>query len=370
MRFQIILILEPMEKQWFPQRNIADAPIALFKTFITHLNLSISQFTIENDVKAHKDYPRLSDKAMIEILAKWGIKAASYKANLEQLPQIPSLSFLFIEDLVNGDTKMVSMVLYYSIWKGNIIEYLHPRKGWVLEDQNEFEKKWLKVALSITDLENPDGEPDFVEKEESYNKEKFENPELKNIQLRDNFLTDSECEYIINLSQPISKPSGLGVASEDSIIDYGRTSRSSEFHIYPNDEVLNGIRKKASEILKVPESHFEFFQCVRYEPGQEYQNHYDTFDETNERGKKEIEESGQRKYTMLAYLNDDFEGGGTYFPNVDILVTPKKGRVVIFNNLDENGQVIKAAYHAGLPVTKGCKYAINIWVRNKPIKNR
>lgn len=72
---------------------------------------------------------------------------------------------------------------------------------------------------------------------------------------------------------------------------------------------------------------------------------------------------------MLAYLNDDFDGGATYFPNVDILVHPKKKRVVIFNNLDDNGKVIKTAFHAGLPVTKGRKYAVNIWVREKPIRN-
>ncbi len=357
-----------MEKPWFPQRSIADAPIALFKSLVTLLDLRISQLTIENDTKAHKDFPRLSDKAMIEILAKWGIKAATYKVAPEMIHQLPSLSFLFVEDIVNGDTKMNSMVLYNSIRKGNIIEYLHPRKGWVLEDQTEFEKKWLKIALCSIEFENPNGEPDFEEKEKTYNKAKFENPELKNVQIRDGFLSDSECEYIINLSDPIAQKSKL--MAEENIEGYGRTSRSAEFHIYPNDEILNGIRKRASEILKLPESHFEFFQCVSYDPKQEYQNHYDTFDETSERGRKEIEESGQRKYTMLAYLNDDFEGGATYFPNVDLMVRPKKGRVVIFNNLDEQGKVIKAAYHAGLPVTKGRKYAINIWVRNKPIKNK
>ena len=156
---------------------------------------------------------------------------------------------------------------------------------------------------------------------------------------------------------------------EINIADYGRTSYSAEFHVLPTDPILNGIRKKASELIKMPESHFEFFQCVAYDPNQEYQNHYDTFDENSERGKKTIEEGGQRKYTLLAYLNDDFEGGGTHFPNLDILVQPKKRRVVIFDNLNEEGKVQKAAYHAGLPVTIGRKYAINIWVRTKPIRD-
>jgi len=72
---------------------------------------------------------------------------------------------------------------------------------------------------------------------------------------------------------------------------------------------------------------------------------------------------------MLAYLNDDFEGGGTYFPDLNYMVHPKKRRVVIFNNLDEEGNTLKkAAWHGGLPITTGRKYAINMWVRNKPCR--
>ncbi len=180
----------------------------------------------------------------------------------------------------------------------------------------------------------------------------------------DGFLTAEECDYIINLANPILQPSKL--MGDKIEAGQGRTSYSAEFHIYPNDEILNGIKKKAAKVLEMPESHFEFFQCVSYEQGQEYQVHYDTFDEAVATNKAEIEIRGQRKYTMLAYLNDNYIGGGTFFPNLDFMARPKKGRVVIFNNLDESGKVIPAAFHAGLPVTEGRKYAINIWVRDKP----
>ena len=36
--------------------------------------------------------------------------------------------------------------------------------------------------------------------------------------------------------------------------------------------------------------------------------------------------------------------------------------------IDENGKVLNAAFHAGLPVTTGRKYAINMWVRANPCR--
>ncbi len=351
-----------MEKKWYPQRNDFDATVALLKNFIHYLNFPVSKFTIEKDVEQHSDFPlNISLATFMMLLEKWGIKHKAFKCPLENLKDIASPSILFISDM-NG-IKTGSFIMFYS-FKNNVVEYLDTRKGWVLEDIEEFGKKFGNVALSVQAIN--EGEVDFESKEKEYDNIKSTNPELKNIQIVEDFLTDTECEYIISLGKTGFKKSAL--MAETNIIGEGRTSYSAEFHVFPNDEILNGIRKKASELIKIPESHFEFFQCVSYEPKQEYQNHYDTFDETSERGAKEIATSGQRKYTMLAYLNDDFEGGGTYFPNLDLLVQPKKRSVVIFNNLDEKGNKIKAAFHAGLPVTIGRKYAINIWVRNKPFR--
>jgi prolyl 4-hydroxylase len=179
----------------------------------------------------------------------------------------------------------------------------------------------------------------------------------------DDFLTDDECKYIIELSEPLFAPSQL--MGEENYVGFGRSSRTA-FLVFREDKILNDIRKRASELIKLPESHFEFFQCVSYDPGQEIQHHFDTFDERTESGRKEIESWGQRKYTLLAYLNDDFEGGNTVFPKLDLSVQPKKRSVVVFNNLDENDNVLGEAFHAGLPVITGRKYALNMWVRNKP----
>lgn len=355
-----------MNKPWFPQRNELDATIALIKSLILHLQFPISQSTIESDTRSHKEYPLFSDTAIIEIFGKWGIEMQSGMIKPELIGELPPFSFLFIEE-TERNIKSGQFVMLYSI-QNNIVEYLHPRRGWVKEEQTEFMKKWSGAGIFILEITGG-GEEDFEKKEKEYNEKKYSNPELKtNVKIVDDFLTDSECEYIINLATPLFQRS-LFLYGDKAVLDEKRTSYSAELHIFPDDPVLNGIRKKASDLLNIPESHFEHFQCLSYDKSQEIDHHYDTFDANSEGGRRIIEEGGQRKYTMLAYLNEDFEGGATYFPDLDYLVIPKKRRVLIFNNLDEKGEVLKkAAWHGGLPITTGRKYAMNMWVRNKPCR--
>lgn len=352
-----------MQKPWFPQQNTADSTAALLKNFIFHVQFPVSRLTIEKDVKEYPGYPLLSFEDLGKLLERWGLKSAVINCGIDDLKEMP-VSLLFLEEVENG-ARSGYFVMFGGI-KENKIQYLHTRKGWVIEDTTAFQKKWARSALVLTDAIS-EGEVDFEQKEQEYAKIKSSNPELRHVRVFDDFLTGAECDHIVALSKTEFQPSKL--MSDKNIVAHGRNSFSAELHVFPNDEVLNEIRSKASRLINIPESHFEFFQCLYYDPGQEYQAHYDTFDESTERGKKVVLEKGQRKYTILAYLNDDFEGGGTYFPNLDLLLNPKKGRVVVFDNLDEHGKPLDASFHAGLPVTTGRKYAVNIWVRNKPCRN-
>lgn len=354
-----------MNKFWQPQRNTSDSSVALLKNLLFYIDFKISRPTIEKDVKEHKNFPNLGFEDLIEILDKWGLKAGVFNFQDEKitLSDLPPATILFIHEN-QGGVKLGQFVILHEAKDGSV-EYIHTRKGWVIEPTDNFLQKAEKYALCLAGSEG-NGESDFEIKEKEYEEKRYNNPELKNnFLVKDNFLSEAECDHILKIAEPEFKRSTL--FGEENIVGDGRTSYSAELHVFPHDPVLLGIRKRASELIKVPENHFEFFQCVSYGPGQEYRNHYDTFDHASERGRRTIEEGGQRKYTLLVYLNDDFEGGFTYFPNVDFLVMPKKGRALIFNNLDSKGKVIKAAYHAGLPVTRGKKYAVNIWVREKPL---
>ena len=57
----------------------------------------------------------------------------------------------------------------------------------------------------------------------------------------------------------------------------------------------------------------EIPQITKYKEGEFYNDHYDAVDKNTEDGKLFCKGGGQRICTCIIYLNDNFEGGTTYF---------------------------------------------------------
>ena len=57
-------------------------------------------------------------------------------------------------------------------------------------------------------------------------------------------------------------------------------------------------------------------------------------------------------YSVLIYLNDDFEGGETSFPDLLRIVKPEAGAALVFGHGHE---------HIGLPISQGDKYALHLF---------
>lgn len=87
-------------------------------------------------------------------------------------------------------------------------------------------------------------------------------------------------------------------------------------------------------------------QLVRYVPGDFFVVHRDNGSDYNE-----------RYYTVVCYLNSDFEGGGTYFPSSDYTVQPQAGKAVIFPS---------DYLHRANEVIEGVKYIAVIWMLDTP----
>jgi predicted 2-oxoglutarate/Fe(II)-dependent dioxygenase YbiX len=83
-------------------------------------------------------------------------------------------------------------------------------------------------------------------------------------------------------------------------------------------------------------------QLVRYSPGGHYRAHSDVGRRTR-----------NRYYTVLCYLNDDFEGGSTQFPALRYSVAPQSGKAILFPS---------SYLHCGEPVTSGEKYILVSWI--------
>jgi hypothetical protein len=91
--------------------------------------------------------------------------------------------------------------------------------------------------------------------------------------------------------------------------------------------------------------------------------HYDFLDP--ELNRQEIDRFGQRAATFLIYLNDDYEGGETSFPQLRIKHRGKTGDALVFGNLGRDGSPDPRTQHAGLPPTRGEKWLFSQWVRNR-----
>lgn len=346
-----------MKKNWFPERHHGDAVNALLRNFIDLLHYRISKPTIEQTYLEFIKTNHITLESMQVLLKKLGIECLLYNPDSTQLSKIPSPSILTIQESLHG-LKTTRFIVFTGA-KNGMVKYLHTQKGFVRENEDMFIQKWNKTALTAISV-NASTEHDYDEKEKAWSEKKQSHPALKNIQTKKNFLTPEECEHIIKISgEKFSRSTVMGIENN---FDNRRTSFTAKLNL-PDDKILESIRHKAAKLIDMPAENFELFQCVSYAQGQEFDVHYDTLDEIQE--KELIEKEGQRKFTLLAYLNDGYEGGETHFPHLDLLIQPVKGSLLIFNNLDENGKVIKEMLHAGKPVWEGQKFAMNMWVRTK-----
>ena len=66
-----------------------------------------------------------------------------------------------------------------------------------------------------------------------------------------------------------------------------------------------------------------------------------------------MEEGGETGFNLLSAYDET------------IKVNAKKGRMVVFYNLNDDGTINKGSRHAGLPVIKGEKWAFNLWLRER-----
>ena len=194
-----------------------------------------------------------------------------------------------------------------------------------------------------------------------------ENP---NICYYDNFITDEECDFIINVSKPHMKRAGVSNTSIDLSSYKGRTNESYWIPLHKYDIMKRLCLRIAIEI-GVPFKHFEAFQVIHYTVGQEYRYHYDAYNINNVQKYQEYcSKRGNRIKTILCYINDVKEGGGTSFDKIEgrtepLVIDPVKQRMVVFQNVHEDGSLHKQSRHAGLPVIEGEKWAFNLWIREK-----
>ncbi len=190
------------------------------------------------------------------------------------------------------------------------------------------------------------------------------------VKVINNLLTKEECEQLIELAKKQNMFESQ-VVSDKSLSEYNADSRKSyQCWIDANyNPILKKISDKSAELTGYPYENQEMVQVVKYEEGGKFDAHYDPCVQNDKICSEMNRGAGQRRSTLLIYLNDKMEGGETEFVIINKKIKPEIGKAILFYSSDDFEQIIKESKHRGCPVKKGEKWIATIWSHAYRYKN-
>ena len=173
-------------------------------------------------------------------------------------------------------------------------------------------------------------------------------------------------EWLIDHSSGRLVGASVNQAGEKAV----RTALDAAFGPRNRDLVIAIMQERAASLVGIPVEFHEPPNVISYEPGQEFSLHTDFIDPRAPEFRQELEVLGQRTATVVTYLNDDFEGAETWFPDANVKYRGKTGDAIVFSNVLRDGSPDFNTRHAGLPPTSGRKWVLSQWIRTKPFPFR
>lgn len=195
------------------------------------------------------------------------------------------------------------------------------------------------------------------------------NPIADSIRYYDDFLSEKECAIALEeLSESFWQPSLTYTPDENNVyIDILTDFRKSEtaqqrWFSKKLERLLAKLEKRLAEIFNFEIDYLEPWQATRYPLQGKFDYHVDA-------GYWTDHPAGERTLTFLIYLKTPVKGGGTHFRALDKYVDAKAGRLLVWNNLFDNGLANYQMIHSSTPLKKGEKTTLVTWLRQKPFRN-
>lgn len=219
----------------------------------------------------------------------------------------------------------------------------------------------------------------------------------------EDFIQARECDEIVALGKRRGLVASKGMMQSGDLEkgtsdDDFRTSKQTWLSNYDGTAVA-ALDGRTANLTRVPASHNEPVQVLRYDESNYYHSHMDWAELELYPDQQDMWMSSHfghqdRLATVFWYLNTVEHGGETIFPkhgqvicpryehrncpgapdpdmascSQGLKVTPRRGTVVLWYNYHPNGRGDRNALHAGCPVGEGLvKWSGNKWVNIKPV---
>ena len=181
-----------------------------------------------------------------------------------------------------------------------------------------------------------------------------------------NLLSPEECEALIEAARPrMARSLTVATATGGEEVNDDRTS-SGMFFQRGENRIVQRLEERIARLVNWPIERGEGLQVLHYRPGAEYKPHYDYFDPQEPGTPSILRRGGQRVATLVIYLNDPLQGGGTTFPDAFLEIGPRRGNAVFFSY--ERAHPDTRTLHGGAPVIAGEKWIATKWLREREFK--
>ncbi|HEY3637557.1 MAG TPA: 2OG-Fe(II) oxygenase [Rhizomicrobium sp.] len=191
--------------------------------------------------------------------------------------------------------------------------------------------------------------------------------ETPRISVIENFASKEICEWLIARARPRI---GRAMVYDRNIgggrVEEARNNYSVAFDIAQSDIILMLIRARIAGSAEVSPEGLEATAILNYLPGQQFEPHFDFLDSAVPGYTDDLRSNGQRVATFLLYLNEEFDGGETEFPELGWRYKGRTGDALLFWNVDGSELPDRRTLHAGLPPTSGEKWLLSQWLRKRP----
>lgn len=163
---------------------------------------------------------------------------------------------------------------------------------------------------------------------------------------KQNFLTDEECDTLLNLHQHINYFPLKRMHRDTQLVDISNYLAMSRLELADDlyFDFLRYIESKITNHIKQFDegAYINYWECVKWQQGSSQDAHKDL----------EI-----HPWTSIIYLNDNYAGGETFVGTVDLQqIVPHKGKIITFEGA--------TTLHGVTEITKGTRYTVPIWYRS------